>query len=111
MVGGGAEVTTSFDCRYAGQSHELTVAAVEDFPAEHARRNGYARPGAPIEVVTVRARARRPSPLAIADLPPPDVGRRPTAGPAVVAEPDCTVWIPEGWRADVAADGSWLLTR
>ena len=38
-------VTTAFDCRYAGQSHELTVPSVDDFPAEHRRRNGYARPG------------------------------------------------------------------
>ena len=26
---------------------------------------------------------------------------RPVAGPAVIAEPDCTVWVPEGWPADV----------
>ncbi|MEA2685079.1 MAG: N-methylhydantoinase [Actinomycetota bacterium] len=112
-VGGQAEVevTTALDCRYAGQSHELTVAGIDDFPDEHRRRNGYARPDAPVEVVALRARARRPAPLAIADLPPPAVARRPTVGPAVVVEPDCTVWIPDGWRADVAADGSWLLTR
>ncbi|HEX8771872.1 MAG TPA: hydantoinase/oxoprolinase family protein, partial [Acidimicrobiales bacterium] len=45
-----SEVTTAVDCRYAGQGHELTVASVADFPAEHRRRNGYARAGAPIEV-------------------------------------------------------------
>jgi N-methylhydantoinase A/oxoprolinase/acetone carboxylase beta subunit len=28
------------DCRYAGQSHELTVPSVKAFPAEHERRNG-----------------------------------------------------------------------
>jgi N-methylhydantoinase A/oxoprolinase/acetone carboxylase beta subunit len=106
-----AEVTTAYDCRYAGQSHELTVASVDDFAAEHRRRNGYARPGAAVEVVAVRARARRPPPLAVADLPLPAAGRRRTTGPAVVAEPDCTVWIPAGWSADVAADGSWVLTR
>ena len=105
------EVTIAFDCRYAGQSHELTVTRVEDFPDEHRRRNGYARPGATVEVVAVRARARLSARLAVADLPPPAVDRRPTTGPAVVAEPDCTVWIPAGWSADVAADGSWVLTR
>jgi len=47
----------------------------------------------------------------VTDLPPPSVERRPTAGPAVVVEPDCTVWIPDGWTADVAADGSWVLTH
>ncbi len=110
-VGGGAEVTTSFDCRYAGQSHELTVPSVDDFATEHRRRNGYARPGAPVEVVAVRARARRPPPLAVADLPPPAVERRAVVGPIVVVEPDCTVWIPEGWSAAIAADGSWVLTE
>jgi len=109
--GADADVTTTFDCRYAGQSHELTVASPDDFPDEHRRRNGYARPGATVEVVAVRARARRPPPLAVSDLPPPRVERRPTLGPAVVVEPDCTVWIPEGWSADVAADGSWVLRR
>src|SRR5205085_11359844 len=53
-AGRDVEVTTSVDCRYAGQSHELTVPSPDDFPAEHRRRNGYARPGAPVEVVAVR---------------------------------------------------------
>ena len=106
------EVTTSVDCRYRGQSHELTVATVGDFEDEHRRRNGYARPGAPIEVVALRARARVPAPLAPGDLPPSEPhDRRPTTGPAVLAEPDCTVWVPEGWTADVAEDGSWVITR
>ena len=44
---GGADVTvtTGFDCRYAGQSHELTVPSIDDFGAEHLRRNGHERPG------------------------------------------------------------------
>ncbi|MFN2505674.1 MAG: hydantoinase/oxoprolinase family protein [Acidimicrobiales bacterium] len=113
-VGGStdAEVETSLDCRYAGQSHELTVGSVEDFPGEHRRRNGYARPDAPIEVVAIRARARLPAASSPADLgPPPGSAREATAGPTVLAEADCTVWVPEGWRADVAEDGSWVLTR
>src|SRR5207248_9460114 len=94
------EVTTALDCRYAGQSHELTVASVDDFPDEHRRRNGYARPGAPIEVVAVRARARLEAPLTPLDLgPPPDTHRRSTSGPAVLAEPDRPVWLPGGWPA------------
>jgi N-methylhydantoinase A/oxoprolinase/acetone carboxylase beta subunit len=111
-VGPGATVTTSVDCRYAGQSHELTVATVDDFPEEHRRRNGYARPGAPIEVVAIRARAHLAAPLTTLDLGPPTGHiRRPTAGPAVLVEPDCTVWVPDGWTADVGPDGSWVLTR
>src|SRR5437763_12189357 len=30
-----ADVTTALDCRYAGQSHELKVPSVDEFPAEH----------------------------------------------------------------------------
>ena len=106
----GAEVTTSLDCRYSGQSHELTVARVEDFEHEHRRRNGYARPAAPLEIVALRARARLPAPVSVEDLGPPPTRRRPTKGPTVIAEPDCTVWVPEGWTADVGPDGSWVLT-
>jgi N-methylhydantoinase A/oxoprolinase/acetone carboxylase beta subunit len=108
LVGGDAEVVTSVDCRYAGQSHELTVATLEDFPPEHARRNGYVRPGAPVEVVAVRASARAPAPLRPGDLGPVD--RRPVSGPCVVAEPDCTIWIPDGWSAAVGPAGSYVIT-
>ena len=109
LVGVGAEVSTSIDCRYAGQSHELTVPNVEDFADEHRRRNGYSRPGTPIEIVALRASARLPPAIAPGDLPP--VARRPARGPCVLAEPDCTIWIPERWSADVAADGSYVVTR
>ena len=105
-----AEVTTSVDCRYQGQSHELTVPTVADFAAEHHRRNGYARPGAPVEVIAVRARARVPSPVAVGDLPAPPT-REPATGPCVLAEPDCTVWVPDGWSAEVAEGGSWVISR
>jgi N-methylhydantoinase A/oxoprolinase/acetone carboxylase beta subunit len=110
-AGGRGDVTVevALDCRYAGQSHELTVPSVEAFGEEHRRRNGYARPGAPVEVVALRARARRPAPLEPADLPP--VRRERMVGPAVVAEPDCTVWIPEGWTAEPHPTGAWVLTR
>jgi N-methylhydantoinase A/oxoprolinase/acetone carboxylase beta subunit len=110
-VGGGVdvEVEGALDCRYAGQSHELTVPSVDAFAEEHERRNGYARPGAPVEVVALRARARRPAPLEPTDLPPVD--RQRVTGPAVAGEPDCTVWIPEGWTAEPHPTGAWVLTR
>ncbi len=88
---------TSLDCRYAGQSHELEVHDLESFHAEHERRNGYARPDAAVEIVALRATSRRPSPVQITDLPA--IQRAPATGPAVIAEPDCTIWIPEGWAA------------
>jgi N-methylhydantoinase A/oxoprolinase/acetone carboxylase beta subunit len=103
-----AEVT--FDCRYAGQSWELTVPSVDDFHAEHERRNGYRREGVPVEVVAVRATARRASRVDIGALPAVD-RRGPVRGPAVIAEPDCTVWVAGGWVADVHRSGSWILRR
>ena len=110
LVGGrDVEVERLVDCRYAGQSHELTVAGPDAFPAEHERRNGFARPGAPVEVVALRVRARRPAPLSPADLPP--VARSDVRGPEVLAEPDCTVWVPDGWGAEPGPLGAWVLTR
>jgi N-methylhydantoinase A/oxoprolinase/acetone carboxylase beta subunit len=106
LVGGG-EVATFVDCRYVGQSHELTISDIEDFAAAHRERNGYARPDAPVEVVAVRARAARPAPLRVDDLPP--VERRTVRGPAVVAEDDCTVWVPDGWTAAPGPLGAWIV--
>ena len=100
---------TAVDCRYVGQSHELTVPVVDDFHAEHARRNGYAKPDTEVEVVALRARATSPAPLEITDLDAP--ARGDVRGPAVVSEPDCTVYVPSGWSADVGALGTWILAR
>jgi 5-oxoprolinase (ATP-hydrolysing) len=104
-------VTTSLDCRYAGQSHELTVATVAEFAAEHRRRNGYDLPDVPVEVVALRATARLASPVALDDLPPPEVDRGAATGPAVLVEPDCTIWVPPGWVAAPGAAGSLVLRR
>jgi N-methylhydantoinase A/oxoprolinase/acetone carboxylase beta subunit len=104
-----APVVTAVDCRYAGQSHELTVASVADFHAEHQRRNGFTL-DAPIEVIALRASARDPSPVDIRALPKPD-RRGPVRGPQVIAEDDCTIWVADGWRAGVHPSGSWILTR
>jgi N-methylhydantoinase A/oxoprolinase/acetone carboxylase beta subunit len=98
------------DCRYAGQSHELTVPSVEAFAAEHARRNGFTMDG------TSRRGGRHPGfgPLAVArrHRRPARPGRKgPVTGPAVIAEEDCTIWVAPGWRAAVHPSGSWLLTR
>ena len=105
----GVEVTTALDCRYAGQAHELRVPDVAAFAAEHRLRNGYDRLDAPIEVVAVRAVARRPAPLTIEDLPP--VARVGAVGPAVIPEADCTVHVPAGWRADPGPLGALVLNR
>jgi len=109
QVGDAAIVETAVDCRYVGQSHELAVASPDDFPVAHERRNGHVRPGAPIEVIAVRARASIAAPLRITDLPAVDRAR--VVGPAVVAEPDCTMWVPPGWRAEPRELGAWIVER
>jgi len=112
-------VTTSLDCRYAGQSYELTVPTVAAFHEEHERRNGYRRQDAAVEVVALRATAAIASPVSLGDLGSSvaDGGDSPsvprgvsTVGPAVIAEPDCTIWIPTGWRADPGRAGALILT-
>jgi N-methylhydantoinase A/oxoprolinase/acetone carboxylase beta subunit len=105
----GASATTSVDCRYRGQSHELTVPSVAEFAGEHRRRNGYDLPDVPIEVVALRASAAMASPIALDDLPAPI--RKVATGPAVIAEDDCTIWVPPGWRAVPGAAGALVLRR
>ena len=41
----------------------------------------------------------------------PPVARTRVDGPAVVAEDDCTVWIPDGWRAAPHPTGAWIITE
>jgi N-methylhydantoinase A/oxoprolinase/acetone carboxylase beta subunit len=127
--GGGAgddatEVATALDCRYRGQSHELTVDDVATFHDEHRRRNGYARPDDPVEVVALRATATRPPAVEPEALPPPQRSAeraegsadavsepREVTGPAVIAQPDCTVWVAEGWVAAPGKAGALVLRR
>jgi len=108
-VGPDAEVTTALDCRYAGQSHELTVPDLAAFHAEHERRNGFARPDAPVEVVALRATATLPPAVDLLALPAPE--RATGVGPVALAEPDCTIWVPAGWEATVGAAGALVLRR
>jgi N-methylhydantoinase A/oxoprolinase/acetone carboxylase beta subunit len=103
------ELVVGVDCRYRGQSHELTVPSVAAFHDEHRARNGFARPDAPVEVVAIRATARLDPAVRLDDLPAPE--RTGATGPAVLAEADCTIWVPEGWRADPGAAGALVLTR
>ncbi len=109
QVGNDAVVETALDCRYVGQSHEITVAGVDAFAAAHAERNGYVRPDTPVEVVALRARASSAAPLSLTDLPVPERGV--VTGPAVAAESDCTVFVPAGWRAEPGPLGAWILRR
>lgn len=110
---GSARVITTLDCRYAGQSHELTVGDLAGFHVEHELRNGFARPDAAVEVVAVRATLLGDPALRLDDLPVPEHRRsfRPVEGPLVIAEPDCTVWLADGWRAEAGAAGALVLRR
>ena len=109
LVGSHAVTSTALDVRYAGQSHEITVASIDDFHDEHERRNGYSRPDAPVEIVAIRARARIEAPLDVTALPVPR--REVAVGPAVIAEPDCTIWVADGWRARRGEAGALVLDR
>ena len=109
LVGPGAVTSTAVDCRYAGQSHELTVPTVADLHEAHRRRNGFARHDAAVEVVAIRASASVASELDVTDLRAPQ--RSSAVGPVAIAEPDCTIWVPEGWTAEPGAAGALVLRR
>jgi N-methylhydantoinase A len=108
---GDDRVGVQVDVRYLGQSHETTVpyrigdgwaALAASFHEAHARRNGFARPADPIEVVTVRAEATGEPAARWTDLPAPRAegdaarGTRSVLSPA--GEVDATVWWRPGLR-------------
>ena len=97
------------DCRYAGQSHELTVPSIKAFHDEHLRRNGYTRSDHPIEVVALRASARGRRAASVTGLPA--LTRETGVGPRVIAEEDCTIWLPESWSAEQGVAGALVLRR
>src|SRR5207249_3548161 len=101
------------DCRYQGQSHELRVPWSERFAAAfhdaHETQNGYARPSTPIEIIAVRVTGLIDAPIAINELADPD--REEGVGPKAILEPDCTIWVPDGWRASRGKAGALLLRR
>ncbi|NND01946.1 MAG: hydantoinase/oxoprolinase family protein, partial [Acidimicrobiia bacterium] len=94
-TGSSGSVETLIDVRYAGQSHELTVASrPEDgmkeigalFHRLHQARNGFARPDDPFEIVTVRAVATGEPVLRWDEVPPTTfVESSSESGRAVVA--------------------------
>ncbi len=147
LVAGGADVaaTSSFaDVRYYGQSHETTVPYAPGdgwdemlgrFHAMHQERNGFARVGDAVQVVTVRAESVGRPLLTWADLPEvvpsgkPERPPRPVltadgevmarvvdrttlgegteiVGPAIVEETEATTYIAPGERAVVHSSGA-----
>jgi len=136
------------DVRYRGQSHETSVAyrLGEGWPAlaarfheAHRRRNGFDRPGDPIEVVTIRAEATGRPAVKWDEIPfsveagDPERGVRPVltasggqsasvwwrpalavgseiVGPAVVEEPEATTFVGDGERLRVHESGALEVT-
>jgi N-methylhydantoinase A/oxoprolinase/acetone carboxylase beta subunit len=107
----------AYDVRYRGQSHELTVrgtapepAAVrEAFEAAHEERYGHRDPGGDIEVVTIRVSEVEPGPPV--EFEAPSAGRGRIEGPALVALPEATLVVPEGWSGAADATGTIVLER
>lgn len=143
------------DLRYAGQMNEVTIPAppnafdaavatelASGFESVYRQRFGAAslRPGAPLELVSLRLEASvpRPSP---APVPPPAPARRAAApgrrtvhlgaegpldaqvyefdtlptglnvsGPAVIERRDTTIWVPPGHRASLDDGRNVLIT-
>jgi N-methylhydantoinase A len=130
----------SLDVRYAGQGHELRVPHRQGwrqiFHRLHRERFGHADGARPVEVVTLRLRARggrqrlpigppgarqrallgtrsvvfggraRPTPVYSREALAP--GRR-LGGPAVICEYSATTLVPPDWRLTVDRDGGLSL--
>jgi N-methylhydantoinase A/oxoprolinase/acetone carboxylase beta subunit len=107
----------AWDVRYRGQAHELTLRDVDPDPAAleqalaalHRERYGWADPGAPWELVTVRRTWREEGPAVVLAGPGPGGDGDVTHGPAVLRLPETTVLVPEGWTARTDATGTLRL--
>ena len=132
------------DVRYLGQSHELTVSVNEGRDAQsvrdafheaHIERFGFSNPETPVEVVTVRSKARHDGyrgDLGVAhttnragsglvdvtwdQVRPTKVISRESVhgsirGPAIITQVDTTVTVPPGWSATRLSTSSLLLKR
>lgn len=112
------QTSLTLDLRYRGQSFELGVpftpgdaaAARQAFALAHERRFGFAL-DAPVEPVTLHARAEGPLPTdrieALAAADGEALAER--SGPFTITEPHTTVHVPAGWRARKDAAGHWWL--
>jgi N-methylhydantoinase A len=112
-LGGEPEIEVAWDLRYHGQSHELTVRGAardelrERFEALHEERYGHRDPDGEVELVTVRVTGRLPA-------PPVDFGApagEEVTGPRVVALPEATLVVPEGWSGSADDTGTLVLER
>jgi N-methylhydantoinase A len=137
----GASLERSADLRYVGQSYELNVPWRGDgasaFHREHQRVYGYSDEKRPIEIVTVRVRARRttPKPALVREsnagqapamerrvfvdgrwrrvrvYARSQVSRAIADGPALVADYGATTLIPPGWQFHQDDHGMLIIRR
>lgn len=117
--------------RYRGQGHELEVvyeqgmpspALAERFAEMHLRRYGFHLP-VPVEIVSARSvRSGETRAVALARSGPNDWSTNTShddggildvtvEGRRVIALPDATLLIPEGWRGSSLPLGGWFLER
>jgi N-methylhydantoinase A len=112
-LGGEPEFEVAWDLRYRGQAHELTVRAEdpealrEHFEELHEERYGYRDPDGVLELVTVRVTGRLPA----APLDLEAEGGEAVTGPTVVALPEATLVVPEGWKGEPDDTGTLVLER
>jgi len=142
----GAVLSREADCRFHGQGYELTIAVDRADPGHiaaaftnaHVKRYGYGTGAADVELVNVRAVARRdvvqPRFRPAAPGKPLRTGRRSIllasgevdaevwefthlapglsiSGPAILAGPDATAVVQPGWRGVVHDSGAVMLSR
>jgi N-methylhydantoinase A/oxoprolinase/acetone carboxylase beta subunit len=112
-LGGEPEIEVAWDLRYRGQSHELTVRGAarhelrERFEALHEERYGHRDSDGEVELVTVRVTGRLPAPAVDFGAP---AGEE-VQGPTVVALPEATLVVPEGWSGSTDDTGTLVLER
>ncbi len=126
------------DCRYVGQSYELTIPWGASFHEEHQRIYGYCDHRRPTEVITVRVRATVPAAEAgrprferaiskvrtdsrrvrtggkfqsVQVFVREQVRERDARGPALVLDYGATTLIPAGWRFRVDRAGNLIAHR
>jgi N-methylhydantoinase A/oxoprolinase/acetone carboxylase beta subunit/N-methylhydantoinase B/oxoprolinase/acetone carboxylase alpha subunit len=115
LAGDADEVT--WDARYVGQSHELSLRDVapdaaalrEAFAAAHQERYGYRDDDAEVELVTVRTAHVEPGPEVAWETGQPKDDE--IVGPTVVALPEATLVVPAGWHGQTDATGTVILER
>jgi N-methylhydantoinase A len=113
LAGDADEVT--WDVRYVGQSHELSLRDVEPRASvlrraladAHRERYGYADEDAEVELVTVRTARVQPGPTVAWE----GEASSSFSGPARVDLPESTLVVPEGWSGATDATGTVILRR